>query len=332
VKVITHSKECIRPGIGEISPERGASKNKFWLDESHLSINVVYTLNCLDQNSKSEKFLLGGSLYEQSPFHFFVYTMIVNQALYDRVKARVMRNNPVHSAYRSGLIVKEYKRQGGRYSGPHPRATGLARWFRENWKSNTGRYGYTAKSSVYRPTKRITKKTPVTFSELTPRELVRAKREKAAKGRVSTFLRGSTGHWQNKKRTAWASCLRKTFNYWDLRSQKYLPEVYEKTITVPALPKITKPREPLMDLFVAQRLDHRWNSSPRDFRLVNVTVSATKWRASEARWATCDNNLKSIQLSGTEGPCNLPVPIKVTWSTDSSGSAVKATINWNVMG
>ena len=144
-----------------------------------------------------EKFLLEGETKKLFEKNVIVYTMIVNQALYDRVKARVMRNNPVHSAYRSGLIVKEYKRQGGRYSGPRPRTTGLARWFRENWKSNTGRYGYTAKSSVYRPTKRITKKTPVTFSELTPRQLVRAKREKAAKGRVSTFLRGSSGR-QNR--------------------------------------------------------------------------------------------------------------------------------------
>ena len=91
------------------------------------------------------------------------------------------------SAYKSGLVIKKYKNLGGKFMGPKPRLTGLARWFAENWKSDQGKYRYTSKSSVYRPTKRITSKTPITFSELSKTQLLRAKREKARTGRVKKF-------------------------------------------------------------------------------------------------------------------------------------------------
>jgi len=90
------------------------------------------------------------------------------------------------TAYRSGHIVQTYKRLGGRYSGPKkPRLTGLHRWFLEKWTSDTGKTRYTSRSSVYRPTRRVTSKTPKTFSELTPSELKRAKRLKRTTGRAS---------------------------------------------------------------------------------------------------------------------------------------------------
>ena len=110
-----------------------------------------------------------------------------NPILYERAKRSVAHMKP--SAYRSGMIVKKYKELGGTYSGPKPKRTGLARWFAENWKSNTGAYGYTSKSSVYRPTKRITAKTPTTFSELSRAQVLRAKREKARTGKVKVFNR-----------------------------------------------------------------------------------------------------------------------------------------------
>ena len=107
--------------------------------------------------------------------------------LYERVKKFFAHVKP--SAYKSGLMVKKYKNMGGTFIGPKPKRTGLARWFAENWKSNQGKYRYTSKSSVYRPTKRITSKTPTTFSELSKRELLRAKREKARTGRVKIFIK-----------------------------------------------------------------------------------------------------------------------------------------------
>ena len=114
-----------------------------------------------------------------------------NQKLYDEIKKRVYKKYPKHSAYRSGILVKEYKKAykgpGEPYIGKKPKLTGLSRWFKENWKSDTGHYGYTSKSSVYRPTKRITSKTPKTFSELTIKEIERAKREKYLKGRIRKF-------------------------------------------------------------------------------------------------------------------------------------------------
>jgi hypothetical protein len=112
---------------------------------------------------------------------------IVDKELYNSVKNVITQTYPEHSAYRSGMIVRYYKSLGGRYSGKKPVYTGLSRWFKEDWKSDTGKYGYTSKSSVYRPTKRITKKTPKTFSELTSKELSRAKREKSRTGHVKKF-------------------------------------------------------------------------------------------------------------------------------------------------
>ena len=106
-----------------------------------------------------------------------------NNKLYEKVKRFIYKKYPLHSAYRSGLLVKKYKELGGTYAGK--RKGPLARWFKENWKSNTGNYGYTSKSSVYRPTKRISKKTPKTFSELSQKEIARAKKEKYLKGHVN---------------------------------------------------------------------------------------------------------------------------------------------------
>lgn len=116
-----------------------------------------------------------------------------DQKLYDEIKRKIYKKYPKHSAYRSGILVKEYKKAykgpGEPYKGKKPTKTGLTRWFKEDWKSDTGKYRYTSKSSVYRPTKRITSKTPLTFSELTNNEVERAKREKYLKGRIKKFRR-----------------------------------------------------------------------------------------------------------------------------------------------
>ena len=118
-----------------------------------------------------------------------------NSKLYSRVKSRLYKKYPKHSAYRSGILVQAYKKEFASkfgktrspYKGKKTPNSGLSRWFREKWQSDTGRVGYTSKSSVYRPTRRITKDTPITFSELTPSMIKRAKKEKATTGRVKKF-------------------------------------------------------------------------------------------------------------------------------------------------
>lgn len=132
----------------------------------------------------------------------------VDQALYNRVKARVYKSNPVHSAYRSGMVVQSYKRafrnkygdrkspyttsRGRSRSRSQSRSrsrsrSGLGRWFAEKWRNQRGEVGYKYKSDVYRPTRRVTKKTPTTFRELSPRRLSRARSEKRKTGRVKHF-------------------------------------------------------------------------------------------------------------------------------------------------
>lgn len=108
-------------------------------------------------------------------------SIIDNPALYEKAKKIVYKQYPKHSAYRSGQLVKLYKEMGGTYSGKKEN-TGLTRWFKEEWKDVGGLvYGALSpkrrRSSileypVYRPTKRVTKKTPLTLKEINPSNLL----------------------------------------------------------------------------------------------------------------------------------------------------------------
>ena len=124
-----------------------------------------------------------------------------NQKLYDLVKSRVYKKIPKHSAYRSGIVVQEYKKSfknkygSGRspYIGKKTKKKGLKRWFAEDWRNQRGEIGYKYKNDVYRPTHRITKRTPTTFSELSKKEIERARREKRRTKRVKKFKKQSGG-------------------------------------------------------------------------------------------------------------------------------------------
>ena len=95
-----------------------------------------------------------------------------NKELYEQVK-----KYPKHSAYRSGLLVQEYKRRGGTYEGTESKNTGLNRWFSEIWLNQRGEPKYKFKSDIFRPTVKVTKDTPTTFAELTTEEIAKARRE-----------------------------------------------------------------------------------------------------------------------------------------------------------
>lgn len=95
-----------------------------------------------------------------------------NKKLWDKAKklADAVYGKP--SAYKSGYIVKKYKELGGTFymtqerSKP-PKTKSLTRWFKEKWVNQHGTVGYKHKDDVYRPSKRVTKDTPKTWSELT---------------------------------------------------------------------------------------------------------------------------------------------------------------------
>jgi hypothetical protein len=80
--------------------------------------------------------------------------------LYEAVKvyADIVYSKP--SAYKSGFIVKTYKKLGGTYKDEHDEKP-LKRWYLEHWK-NVGDGDY----PVYRPTIRVNKKTPLTVDEI----------------------------------------------------------------------------------------------------------------------------------------------------------------------
>ncbi len=108
-----------------------------------------------------------------------------NPSLYAKAKAKY--KNLKHSAYKSGLVVKEYKRLGGKYTGSKPKKTGLSRWFKEKWRTQSGSKTYKKKGDIFRPTKRVTKKTPTTMGELTKAQKQKAMREKRKTGRVKKY-------------------------------------------------------------------------------------------------------------------------------------------------
>ena len=63
----------------------------------------------------------------------------------------------------------------------------LKRWFKEDWRTLSGDKDYSKGDKTFRPTKRISSKTPVTASELTASEKRRARKEKKEKGRGSRY-------------------------------------------------------------------------------------------------------------------------------------------------
>lgn len=97
-----------------------------------------------------------------------------NPKLYEQVKKYADTIYEKPSAYKSGFIVKKYKELGGEYiddCGVSPHTPdrkrncpkNLKRWFKEDWK-DIGGLNY----PVYRPTKRISKMTPLTPVEIDP--------------------------------------------------------------------------------------------------------------------------------------------------------------------
>ena len=118
-----------------------------------------------------------------------------DQKLYNKTKRYIYKKYPKHSAYRSGLLVQEYKKRFSKkygikrdpYKGKKTEKKGLGRWFREKWVNQRGEVGYRYKSDVYRPSKRVTKKTPKTYKELSKRQIKIARSKKYRKGRVNRF-------------------------------------------------------------------------------------------------------------------------------------------------
>jgi Family of unknown function (DUF5872) len=105
--------------------------------------------------------------------------------LYQRAKKIADETYETHGAFKSGFIVKTYKKLGGRYADPpSTKEKKLRRWFSEEWKDVGGR-AY----PVFRPTKRVTDDTPLTKAEIDAsdfRRKVRTK-QKILNGRLSPF-------------------------------------------------------------------------------------------------------------------------------------------------
>jgi hypothetical protein len=121
----------------------------------------------------------------------------IDKTLYETIKKTASKKFKSPSGiYRSSWIVKEYKRQGGKYYGKKNKSVGLLRWFKEKWVDINrpvknlngqtvsykicGRKKATLKG-VYplcRPSKRINKNTPKTYKEISKKSMDKAKKDK----------------------------------------------------------------------------------------------------------------------------------------------------------
>lgn len=115
--------------------------------------------------------------------------MINNPELYEKAKQIADETYSKPSAYKSGFIVKKYKEMGGTYSDTGKEKP-LKRWFAEEWQDVNP---FPSKTSypVYRPTKRISKDTPLTVNEINPINLAeqsRLKQRIRGKSNLPPFL------------------------------------------------------------------------------------------------------------------------------------------------
>lgn len=94
----------------------------------------------------------------------------LNKELYEKAKLIADETYKKPSAYKSGFIVRTYKKMGGKYKNID-KEKDLKRWFNEEWSDI---YPLKTDSSypVYRPTKKISKKTPLTVDEIDKTNLI----------------------------------------------------------------------------------------------------------------------------------------------------------------
>ena len=124
-----------------------------------------------------------------------------NTKLYNSVKEKAKRKFEHYpSLYASSWIVRQYKKEGGTYSGKKPsKTTGISRWYTEQWVQveiylKNGKQvecgSSETKTKACRPLKRVDSKTPMTIPELlkihTKETLIKLARQKQKdmKGRV----------------------------------------------------------------------------------------------------------------------------------------------------
>ena len=91
--------------------------------------------------------------------------IILDPKLYEKAKLTANEKYKKPSAYKSGFIVKTYKQLGGRYQDDN-QPKNLKRWFKEKWE-DIGNLSY----PVYRPTIRISSKTPKLIKDINPTHL-----------------------------------------------------------------------------------------------------------------------------------------------------------------
>jgi hypothetical protein len=92
-------------------------------------------------------------------------TIPIDKDLYNKIKkiADIIYKKP--SAYKSMYIQKLYKKHGGEYE-DDGKERKLSRWINEEWR-DIGNKDY----PVFRPTKRISKDTPLLVSEIDKKNL-----------------------------------------------------------------------------------------------------------------------------------------------------------------
>lgn len=107
-----------------------------------------------------------------------------NPKLYAKAKAIADKTYKTHSAFKSGFIVKTYKRLGGVYK-DDKKPKNLKRWFKEKWV-DVGEKEY----PVYRPTVKISKKTPLLKKEIDEKDMkkqIKQKQKLKSDGNLKPF-------------------------------------------------------------------------------------------------------------------------------------------------
>lgn len=115
----------------------------------------------------------------------------VDKELYEQVKKDIYKIYKKASAYRSGAVVKEYKKRfEAKHGAKEPYKNDgskkpLKTWFEEEW-TDIGNQKY----PVYRPTKRINSNTPLLASEIDPANLqkqIKLKQKIKGRGNLPPF-------------------------------------------------------------------------------------------------------------------------------------------------